>query len=73
MSICNPRIHVSFRKSEVELLTALAAENKTAITSLIRELVLEALEKREKQHPSKHAEKLNQEGTKTVVHDETCK
>lgn len=73
MSVCNPRIHVSFRKSEVELLTALAAENKTAITSLIRELVLEALEKREKQHPSNHAEKLNQENEKTFADDEAWK
>jgi predicted DNA-binding protein len=66
----NPRINVTFEKTSANLLSDLAHQENKSVASLVRELVLEALEMREDLYLSKVAEKLDKEGAKTYPHDD---
>jgi predicted DNA-binding protein len=69
----NPRINVTFEESTVGMLANLAHQEHKSIASLVRELTLEALEKREDLYLSKIAEKIDKEGVKTYNHAEAWK
>lgn len=73
MSVKNPRINVTFEESTAGLLTELAQQENKSVSSLVRELSLEALEMREDLYLSKIAEKLDRPNGKTYGHDEVWK
>lgn len=73
MVVKNPRINVTFEKASASLLSHLAHQEHKSVASLVRELVLEALEMREDFYLSKVAEKLDKEGAETYEHDDAWK
>jgi hypothetical protein len=66
----NPRINVTFEEETAGLLALMADQEHKSLAGLVRELALEALELREDLFFSRMAENLDQEGGKTVDHDE---
>ncbi len=70
MATKNPRINVTFEEVTAGLLSHLAHLEHKSVSSLVRELALEALELREDFYLSKVAEKLDKEGAKTYGHDD---
>lgn len=70
MSIKNPRINVTFEESTAGLLALLAEHERKSMSSLVRELALEALERREDLYLSQLAKKLDKKDAKTYSHDE---
>jgi predicted DNA-binding protein len=73
MAAKNPRINVTFEAKTAGLLSQLADQEHKSVASLVRELALEALERREDFYLSKLAEKLDKEGVNTYGHDEAWK
>lgn len=73
MTAKNPRVNVTFEKTTVALLLALAHKEHKSVSRLIRELTLEALEMREDFYLSKIAEKIDVQGVKTYGHDDAWK
>jgi predicted DNA-binding protein len=70
MTTKHPRINVTFEEAIASRLTELAKHEHKSVASLVRELALEALEMREDLYLSKVAEQLDQEGAKTIGHNE---
>lgn len=66
----NPRLNVTFQPETAALLTRLARREKKSVASLTKELVLDALERREDISLSLLAERREKEqaGKKTVSH-----
>jgi predicted DNA-binding protein len=73
MATKKPRINVTFEQDTVSFLSILACQEHRSISSLIRELALEALEMREDVYLSKIAEKIDVEGKKTHSHENVWK
>ena len=73
MATKNPRINVTFEETTAGVLAHLAKQEQKSISSIVRELSLEALEMREDLYLSRVAEKLDQEGAKTYSHDKAWK
>lgn len=73
MTTKNPRINVTFEATTAGLLAQLAHQEHMSVSSLVRELALEALEMREDLYLSKVAEELDKEGVKTYGHDDAWK
>jgi hypothetical protein len=73
MATKNPRINVTFEEVTAGLLSHLADQEHKSLSSLVRELTIEALEMREDFYLSKVAEKLDKEGAKTYGHDDAWK
>jgi hypothetical protein len=69
----NPRINVTFEQTSAGLLAHLAAQEQKSLSSLVRELALEALEMREDAYLSKIAASLDHEKTKLYEHHEAWK
>lgn len=70
MAIKNPRINVTFGEGAAGLLSTLARQEHKSVASLVRELVLESLERREDFYLSKVAEKIDVNGVKTLSHED---
>jgi hypothetical protein len=68
----NPRLNITFQPQTAALLSRLAKQEKKSVASLTKELVLDALERREDIALSFLAERREQEhkGKKTIPHDE---
>ena len=73
MATKNPRINVTFEETTAGLLSTLARYEHKSISSLVRELALEALEMREDLYLSKVAEKIDVKGAKVYKHDDVWK
>jgi len=69
----NPRVNVTFEPIISTLLSNLADQENKSLSSLVRELTLEALEMREDLFLSKVAKKLDKENAKTYSHEEAWK
>ena len=70
MATKNPRINVTFDESVAALLSKLAGHENKSISGLVRELTLEALDRREDYHISQIATKRDDSLNKTFSHDE---
>lgn len=70
MATKNPRINVTFEETTAVLLSSLARHEHKSVARLVRELALEALERREDFYLSQVAEQLDRNGAKTYEHDE---
>ncbi|MFO1258454.1 MAG: DUF6290 family protein [Gammaproteobacteria bacterium] len=73
MTTKNPRINVTFEASVAGLLAELANHEHKSVSSLVRELALEALELREDINLSKLAEIMDDTHAKTYSHDDAWK
>ncbi len=73
MTTKNPRINVTFEESTAGLLSMLASHEHKSVASLVRELALEALERREDLYLSKVAERNDRKGAKTYSHEDAWK
>ncbi|MBY0281687.1 MAG: hypothetical protein K2W94_05965 [Alphaproteobacteria bacterium] len=73
MAAKNPRINVTFEETTAGLLSHFAHQEHKPVASLVRELVLEALEMREDFYLSKLAEKLDNNSVKTYDHEDAWK
>lgn len=69
----NPRINVTFEETTAGLLTSLAQQENKSVSSLVRELAMEALEMREDLYLSQEAERIDQKDSKMYSHAEAWK
>jgi hypothetical protein len=69
----NPRVNVTFEESTVKFLSLLAKQEHKSLSGIVKELALEALERREDQHLSNLADDLDEANTKTYSHLEAWK
>lgn len=69
----NPRVNVTFEESTVEFLTDLAKQEDKSVSSLLKELILEALERREDVALSAIAEIRDVQHTKKIKHEDAWK
>lgn len=66
----NPRVNITFEKASATLLSELARSEQRSVSSLAKELVLEALERREDMALSAIAKKRDVPKAKRVKHDD---
>jgi hypothetical protein len=64
------RVNITFEDSEIVLLTQLAEQEHRSLTHIAKELVLEALERREDKLLSVIAEKRDIKNAKRITHDD---
>ncbi|MDR1208201.1 MAG: hypothetical protein LBJ89_02520 [Holosporales bacterium] len=64
------RINLSIEKDIIEDLELLASITQKTITGLAKELIIDALDRREDLYLSKLANEMDKEGTKTLSHEE---
>lgn len=69
----NPRINVTFEENLVEVLSYIATQESKSVASIVRELTIEALEKREDYYLSKLADKLDHKNATIYSHEEAWK
>lgn len=69
----NPRINITFEEATAFLLAQLAEENNKSISSMAKELILEALDKREDMALSSIAELRDIKSAKKVKHQDAWK
>lgn len=69
----NPRINITFEEATSQLITQLAKHERKSISSFAKELILEALDRREDMVLSAIAEARDVEGIKTVKHADVWK
>ena len=69
----NPRINITLEESTAGLLASLAEHEQKSISSLAKELLLEALERREDMTLSAIAEIRDTKNAKRIKHDEAWK
>jgi hypothetical protein len=69
----NPRINITLEESQAYLLSFIAKEEHKSLSHVAKELILEALERREDKFLSLIAEKRDQAKTKRVKHQDAWK
>ena len=69
----NPRINITFEETAAELLTTMAKQENKSVSSMAKELILEALERREDVVLSAIAQVRDIESAKKVKHDDVWK
>jgi len=73
MATKNPRINITLEPAISSFMTALAKEGHMSVANLARNLIIEALERREDRCLSAVAELRDIPGVKTVSHDDAWK
>lgn len=69
----NPRINVTFEESTAEILATLAKQENKSVSSITKELVLQALELREDLVFSSLAESRESKNEKKISHEDAWK
>lgn len=69
----NPRINITFEKSTQNVLIHLAQHEHKSISGLAKELILEALDRREDRILSNIAKERDTKKSKTIEHDDAWK
>ena len=69
----NPRINITFEESTAGLLSYLAQQEHKSVSGLARELIMDALERREDMFLSAIAETRDHSGSKKVKHADVWK
>jgi hypothetical protein len=69
----NPRFNITVDSNTAAVLTALSKHEHKSVASVARELILEALERREDQFLSNLAEKRDTKRSKAIKHDDVWK
>lgn len=73
MPTTNPRVNITFEPPVMKLVTTLAKQEHKSVASLAKELILEALERREDRALSAFAEARDHRTTKKIKHDDVWK
>ena len=73
MATKKPRVNVTFEDKTASFLTQIAKKRKMTVSRLIKNLVLDALERQEDMVLSAMAELRNIEGAETMGHEEFWK
>ncbi len=73
MTIKNPRINVTFEEKTVSFLSSLAKHEHKSLSSIVKELALESLERREDKKLTELALELDRPNVKTHNHSEVWK
>lgn len=73
MPTTNPRVNITFEESTAGLLSYLAKHEHRSVSSLAKELILEALERREDMALSLLAEKRDKPKAKRIKHEDIWK
>jgi hypothetical protein len=75
MPTANPRLNITFKPTTAALLSRMARREKKSVASLTKELVLDALERREDMELSMLAIRREKEnkGKKTISHEDAWK
>jgi len=69
----NPRINVTFEESIASVLADLAKQEGKSMSCLVKELILEALERREDMELAAIAQARDTKNVKTISHEEAWK
>jgi predicted CopG family antitoxin len=69
----NPRINITFEEATAGLLNSLAKQEHKSVSSLAKELILEALERREDMVLSSLAKVRDEQNVKKIKHDDAWK
>ena len=69
----NPRINITFEESTAGLLSYLAHQEHKSVSGLAKELILDALDRREDMFLSAIAESRDDAGSKKVNHEDVWK
>jgi hypothetical protein len=69
----NPRINVTFEKTTARLLAQIAHQEHKSVSGLAKELIMEALERREDMALSAIAKRRDVEGVRLVGHKDALK
>lgn len=69
----NPRINITFEESTAGLLSYLAQQEHKSVSGLAKELIMDALERREDMFLSAIAEARDRAGSKRVKHEDVWK
>jgi predicted DNA-binding protein len=73
MSMKNPRINITFEEETTNLLGFLAKQEEKTISTFVKELILEALSRREDMILSAIAESRDTQHTKKIAHEDAWK
>ena len=73
MTTKNPRINVTFEEQTIEFFTSIAKSERKSLSCVVKELAIEALERREDMYLSKIAEKLDTANVKNHSHEDAWK
>ena len=73
MSTKNPRISVTFEEDAADLLVSLAKKENKSVSTLAKELILDALERREDLALSTIAQVRDKKSIKKVEHEDAWK
>lgn len=73
MPTTNPRVNITFEPATLELVTSLAEHEHKSVSSFAKELILEALERREDKSLSALAESRDKKTQKRKKHDDVWK
>lgn len=73
MSTKNPRVNITFERTTVKVLVSLAKQEHKSISGLAKELILDALERREDIVLSTIAKARDIERAKMIKHDDAWK
>ena len=73
MPTAKPRVNITFEEDTTNILTALAKREKKSVSSLAKELILEAMELREDLSLSSIAKARDVEGVKRIKHRDAWK
>lgn len=69
----NPRVNVTFEENMMQTLSSLANNDKKSVSSVVRELAIEALELREDGYFSQLAESLDKNNKEIYDHENAWK
>ncbi len=69
----NPRVNVTFEEQTLGMLGSMAKADRKSVSGLVKELTLEALERREDYLLSRLAERRDKSILHTVSHDDVWK
>lgn len=73
MPTTNPRVNITFEHATVAILSSLAKQEHKSLSGVAKELVLEALERREDKVLSALAETREKNAKTTIKHDDAWK
>lgn len=73
MATLHPRLNISFDPDKAAILASLAKQNHQSVSAIAKELILEALERREDMALSALAEKRDSKHRKKVKHQDAWK
>ena len=73
MTTKNPRINVTFEENLLSFLFFIAKQEQKSLSSIVKELAIESLERREDKQLSQIASELDQPNVKTYSHFDAWK